>query len=175
MIEKYFDKPFIVGNSSIDKGIILPESQNHPLMDPSIFNSLSNPCDIQYSITGTWALMIGFAVGLPPLWNIDTGESGIGIFGLMDQGSNNGRGMIPSVPNPWTRTYAGWENPAEFSSPQTINLSNLKKLLGHFYCALMMIIWKHVTLALGGEGGGKPEAPYAVRPHRSSQLVRHYD
>ena len=127
MIEKYFDKPFIVGNSSVDKGIILPESQNHPLMDPSIFNSLSNPCDIQYSITGTWALMIGFAVGLPPLWNIDTGESGIGIFGLMDQGSNNGRGMIPSVPNPWTRIYAGWENPAEFLSPQTINLSNLKK------------------------------------------------
>ena len=96
-------------------------------MDPSIFNSLSNPCDIQYSITGTWALMIGFAVGLPPLWNIDTGESGIGIFGLMDQGSNNGRGLIPSVPNPWTRIYAGWENPTEFSSPQTINLSNLKK------------------------------------------------
>ena len=127
MIEKYFDKPFIVGNSTIDKGIILPESQNHPLMDPSIFNSLSNPCDIQYSITGTWALMIGFAVGLPPLWNIDTGESGIGIFGLMDQGSNNGRGMIPSIPNPWTRIYAGWENFTEYSSPQTINLSNLKK------------------------------------------------
>ena len=127
MIEKYFDKPFIVGNSIIDKGIILPESQNHPLMDPSIFNSLSNPCDIQYSITGTWALMIGFAVGLPPLWNIDTGESGIGIFGLMDQGSNNGRGMIPSIPNPWTRIYAGWENFTEYSSPQTINLSNLKK------------------------------------------------
>ncbi len=127
MIEKYFDKPFLVGNSTIDKGIILPESQNHPLMDPSIFNSLSNPCDIQYSITGTWALMIGFAVGLPPLWNIDTGESGIGIFGLMDQGSNNGRGMIPSIPNPWTRIYAGWENFTEYSSPQTINLSNLKK------------------------------------------------
>lgn len=127
MIEKYFDKPFLVGNSTIDKGIILPESQNHPLMDPSIFNSLSNPCDIQYSITGTWALMIGFALGLPPLWNIDTGESGIGIFGLMDQGSNNGRGMIPSIPNPWTRIYAGWENFTEYSSPQTINLSNLKK------------------------------------------------
>ena len=89
MIDKYFDKPFTVGTSIVNKGLILPESQNHPLMDPSIFNSLSDPCDIQYSITGTWALMIGFAVGLPPLWNIDTGESGIGIFGLMDQGSNN--------------------------------------------------------------------------------------
>ena len=127
MIDKYFDKPFTVGTSIVNKGLILPESQNHPLMDPSIFNSLSDPCDIQYSITGTWALMIGFAVGLPPLWNIDTGESGIGIFGLMDQGSNNGRGMIPSIPNPWTRIHAGWEDPVEYSSPQTINLGNLKK------------------------------------------------
>ena len=127
MIEKYFDKPLVVGNSTVNNGLILPESQNHPLMDPSIFSALSNPCDIQYSITGTWALMIGFAVGLPPLWNIETGESGIGIFGLMDQGSNNGRGMIPSIPNPWTRIHAGWEDPTEYSSPQTINLTNLKK------------------------------------------------
>ena len=127
MIEKYFDKPLVVGNSTVNNGLILPESQNHPLMDPSIFSTLSNPCDIQYSITGTWALMIGFAVGLPPLWNIDTGESGIGIFGLMDQGSNNGRGMIPSIPNPWTRIHAGWEDPTEYSSPQTIKLTNLKK------------------------------------------------
>ena len=127
MIEKYFDKPLVVGNSTVNNGLILPESQNHPLMDPSIFSALSNPCDIQYSITGTWALMIGFAVGLPPLWNIETGESGIGMFGLMDQGSNNGRGMIPSIPNPWTRIHAGWEDPTEYSSPQTINLANLKK------------------------------------------------
>ena len=127
MIEKYFDKPLVVGNSTVNNGLILPESQNHPLMDPSIFSALSNPCDIQYSITGTWALMIGFAVGLPPLWNIDTGESGIGIFGLMDQGSNNGRGMIPSIPNPWSRIHAGWEDPTEYSSPQTIKLTNLKK------------------------------------------------
>ena len=54
--------------------------------------------------------MIGFAIGLPPLWNIETGESGVGIFGLMDQGSNNGRGIIPAPPTAWSRIYAGWEN-----------------------------------------------------------------
>ena len=80
MVKNNLEKPLKVGNSTIDRGLILPESQNHPLMDPLIFNNLENPCDIQYSITGTWALMIGFAVGLPPLWNIDTGESGIGVF-----------------------------------------------------------------------------------------------
>ena len=127
MIKNNLEKPLKVGNSTIDRGLILPESQNHPLMDPLIFNNLENPCDIQYSITGTWALMIGFAVGLPPLWNIDTGESGIGVFGLMDQGSNNGRGMIPSPPNPWTRIYAGWETPLTLTSPQRSTLSNLEK------------------------------------------------
>ena len=54
--------------------------------------------------------MIGFAIGLPPLWNIQTGESGVGVFGLMDQGSNNGRGIIPAPPTAWSRIYAGWEN-----------------------------------------------------------------
>ena len=33
----------------------------------------------------------GFAVGLPPMWDIDNGKSRIGVFGLMDQGSNNGQ------------------------------------------------------------------------------------
>jgi len=127
MVVKYFDKPLNIGNSTVSKGLILPESQNHPLMDPSIFSTLINPCDIQYSITGTWALMIGFAAGLPPLWNIETGESGIGIFGLMDQGSNNGRGMIPSIPNPWTRINAGWEKPTIYTTPQKVSLDNLKK------------------------------------------------
>ena len=31
--------------------------------------------------------------------------------------------------------------------------------LEHFYFTLLMIIWKHVTLGLGGEGGGKPRTP----------------
>ncbi|GIS35999.1 MAG: hypothetical protein Ct9H90mP7_0070 [Candidatus Neomarinimicrobiota bacterium] len=87
MIISNFSEGIMAGPSVFSKGIILPESQNHPLMDPSIFNALTEPCDLQYSITGTWALMIGFAVGLPPLWQIETGKSGVGIFGLMDQGS----------------------------------------------------------------------------------------
>ncbi|MCH2651225.1 MAG: hypothetical protein MKZ99_07510, partial [Candidatus Marinimicrobia bacterium] len=96
--------------SEIEHGILLPESQNHLLFDiaQSMFSGVSEPCEYQYGLTGTFALMIGFAVGLPPLWNIETGESGIGIFGLMDQGSNNGRGIVPSPPTPWTRMYTGW-------------------------------------------------------------------
>jgi hypothetical protein len=113
-----------LNGTEISRGILLPESQNHILFDisESMFADASEPCEYQYGLTGTFALMIGFSVGLPPMWNIDTGESGIGIFGLMDQGSNNGRGIIPSPPNAWTRIYSGWENPIMPDYNDKINL-----------------------------------------------------
>ena len=127
MVAKHLNGPIMTGTASVEQGIILPESQNHPLMDSSIYDALTEPCDLQYSITGTWALMIGFAVGLPPMWNIESGRSGIGIFGLMDQGSNNGRGITPAIPNPWTRIYAGWEEPRIYKKPQKVFLSSAEK------------------------------------------------
>ena len=94
----------------VEHGIILPETQNHLLFEEAedIFTDPEESCDYQFGLTGTFALMVGFAEGLPPLWDTETGESGIGVFGLMDQGSNNGRGIIPSPPDPWTRFQAGW-------------------------------------------------------------------
>ena len=127
MVAKHLNGPIMTGTASVEQGIILPESQNHPLMDSSIYDVLTEPCDLQYSITGTWALMIGFAVGLPPMWNIESGRSGIGIFGLMDQGSNNGRGITPAIPNPWTRIYAEWEEPRIYKKPQKVFLSSAEK------------------------------------------------
>ena len=113
MIQQYLGYPNLtVGSHIINKGIILPETQNHLLYDisESMFSDSENPCEYQYGLTGTFSLMVGFAIDLPPLWNIETGESGVGIFGLMDQGSNNGRGIVPAPPTAWTRLFAGWEN-----------------------------------------------------------------
>ncbi|RMF07247.1 MAG: hypothetical protein D6762_07965, partial [Candidatus Neomarinimicrobiota bacterium] len=96
----------------IHQGAILPETQNHllyaeanPLLDAA------EPCDYQYGLTGTLALMTGFALGFPPLWDTASGESGVGVFALMDQGSNNARGLVPAPPDAWSRIYAGWEDP----------------------------------------------------------------
>ena len=115
MILKYNDsnlEVLEVGEYQLNKGIILPETQNYLNYDESLdlFNDDFSSCDLQYSLTGTFALMVGFAIGLPPLWDTDSGGSRIGVFGLMDQGSNNGKGIIPSPPNPWSRIYAGWSN-----------------------------------------------------------------
>ncbi|MGY8763263.1 MAG: hypothetical protein ACKVLE_00870, partial [Fidelibacterota bacterium] len=127
MVLEHLGSPSItVGNHEISHGIILPESQNHLLFDiaETMFSDASEPCEYQFGLTGTFALMIGFAVGIPPLWNIETGESGIGVFGLMDQGSNNGRGISPSPPTVWTRIFAGWEYPSEVNFGSIIDLSS---------------------------------------------------
>ena len=113
-----------IGNTVLSKGIILPESQNHLNFDisSSMFAGEPDPCDYQFGLNGTLSLMIGFAIGLPPLWDIENGKSRIGVFGLMDQGSNNGRGLIPSPPDPWSRVYAGWETPNTISSSSQVSL-----------------------------------------------------
>jgi len=113
-----------VGSANVPHGIIIPETQNQLFYDETLFNQLGSPCDIQYSITGTFAMMIGFAVGLPPLWNLESGLSGVGVFSLMDQGSNNGRGIIPAPPDAWTRIYAGWETSTEINYNDLINLKS---------------------------------------------------
>ena len=124
MLEQYLGGTLQISNTVINQGIILPETQNHLFFEESenIFLNANEPCDFQYGLTGTFALMLGFAIGLPPLWDTDTGQSGIGIFGLMDQGSNNGRGLIPSPPDAWTRKYIGWENSTNITPPVSINL-----------------------------------------------------
>ena len=59
-------------------------------------------CGIQVGLTGTFAFLLGYGLDLYPMFLPD-GTTGIGKFGLMDYGSNNGRGVIPAAPTPWTR------------------------------------------------------------------------
>ncbi|MFC1565640.1 T9SS type A sorting domain-containing protein [Candidatus Neomarinimicrobiota bacterium] len=114
MIRKHIDDDGIdAGNTYIKNGIILPETQNHILfpemVDEFQERGIQNVCNYQYGLTGTFAMLVGQAIGLPPLWNTETGESGIGVFGLMDQGSNNGQGLIPAPPIAWNRVFSEWE------------------------------------------------------------------
>jgi len=124
MLQEYVGGVLQFGTTTINQGIILPETQNHLFYQESenIFFDAEEPCDYQYGLTGTFALMLGFAIGLPPLWDTNSGQSGIGIFGLMDQGSNNGRGLIPAPPDAWSRKFAGWELPLIAMPTKTINL-----------------------------------------------------
>jgi len=129
MISKHVSGDGIdVGTTYITNGIILPETQNHILFPEMVDDfrerGIQNICNYQYGLTGTFAMLVGRAIGLPPLWNTDTGESGIGIFGLMDQGSNNGQGLIPAPPIAWNREFFGWEEPEKIIPDDTVEIES---------------------------------------------------
>ncbi|MQY63439.1 MAG: hypothetical protein GH143_03925, partial [Calditrichaeota bacterium] len=108
--------PILPNSTLFDRpGILLPEGQNHIYYDivTDIFPGETDYCDVQIGLTGTFALLVGYALGFPPLFDIDDGETGVGVFGLMDVGSNNGQGVIPAPPTAWTRTCQLWEGAVE--------------------------------------------------------------
>jgi len=113
----------------IQTGILLPETQNMIYYDV-VEDIFGNPdygtddlCDIQLGLTGIFAFLLGYELGLPPLFNPKTGDPGVGFFGLMDHGSNNGRGVIPAPPSPWTRTLPSmeWSTIETISPVQSLN------------------------------------------------------
>ena len=86
----------------VEKGIILPETQSQEGFD--------------IALNGTFALLFGSFLGLPSLWDTETGNPGIGKWGLMDQGSNNMSGSMPAYPSAFTRIIMGWDRAEIISS-----------------------------------------------------------
>lgn len=119
-----------VDNSTfvVSEGIILPETQNHILYPnwDEVFPGASTPCEYQIGLNGTFAFMMGFYLRLPGLYDTETGETGIGKFGLMDQGSANLNGLIPAVPSAWERVFLGWEEPTVAMENQIVNLQHVE-------------------------------------------------
>lgn len=95
------------GNFFIEDGIILPETENQ-----GGYNF--------FGLLGTAVLMTGYQLGLPGLFDTETGNPGIGRFGIMDQGSGNFFGNIPAQPCAWSKVFLGWEQPIEITSGQKI-------------------------------------------------------
>ncbi len=90
------------------KGIVLPESQNQ--------------LNLNIALNGTEILLSGMLLGLPTLYNTETGRSGAGIYGLMDQGSNNGSGLCPIMPSAFERYLLGAVEPRVLNQSQSVNL-----------------------------------------------------
>ncbi len=110
------------GQGFIRDGIILPETQGQE--------------GFQIALLGTMAIMFGHQLGLPNLFNTDTGRSGIGVFGLMDQGSGNFSGLLPAEPCAWSKLFLGWETAIEIrngqnlsvAAPQSVNPNKIYKI-----------------------------------------------
>lgn len=64
------------------------------------------------SINGLLTASIGSHLGLPDLFNTETGEPAIGRFGLMDgAGFFAYNGLLPPEPSAWEKVFLGWETP----------------------------------------------------------------
>ncbi len=129
--------PTVISNDSIYTGILLPETQNIIYYNV-VEDIFGNPdyetddlCDIQVGMTGIFSMLLGYELGLPPMFNTENGDPGVGFFGLMDHGSNNGRGVIPAPPTPWTRIKGGWSEEVNIHSRD-----NLDSILVRFYNSL---------------------------------------
>ncbi len=85
------------GNFFVPEGIILPETENQS--------------GNEFGVLGTAVFMLGHQLGLPNLFDTDSGHPGIGRFGIMDQGSGSFSGLIPVQPCAWSKIFLGWEKP----------------------------------------------------------------
>lgn len=125
-ISRLFDDPAFSGfpidngNVLVDNTLILPRTLSRAGEDIS-----GNTFVLPLSINGMVTAQIGSHIGLPDLFNTETGESGIGRFGLMDgAGIFAYNGLFPPELSAWEKIRLGWQQPFTVNpaTEQSINL-----------------------------------------------------
>ncbi|NOR44566.1 MAG: T9SS type A sorting domain-containing protein [Candidatus Delongbacteria bacterium] len=94
--------------TEINNCIILPESEWQ----------ISNDKWLYAGMGGISTLMFAHRLGIPNLYSSEDGKSCIGRFGLMDQGSGNFSGMMPSSVCAWVKEQQGWVDIQDITSTQ---------------------------------------------------------
>lgn len=95
------------GDVIVDNTLILPRTLSRSGEDLT-----GNRFILPLSINGMVTAQIGSHLGLPDLFNTQTGESGIGRFGLMDgAGIFAYNGLFPPELSAWERIFLGWAEP----------------------------------------------------------------
>jgi len=96
------------GNFKITNTVILPETESRET------SSFGESYLFELSINGLIVSNIASFMGLPDLFNTETGHSAIGRFGLMDgQSIFAYGGLFPPEPSAWEKVFLGWETPVE--------------------------------------------------------------
>lgn len=112
--------PINQGELLVNNTLILPRTLTRSGEDLS-----GNRFVLPLSINGMVTAQIGSHIGLPDLFNTETGESGIGRFGLMDgAGIFAYNGLFPPRLSAWEKIFLGWDDPFIIDS-QTTSLINL--------------------------------------------------
>lgn len=94
-----------VGGFPINHTLLLPRSETR-----RGFNFITDePFLAEFSINGLLAASFFNYLGVPDLFNTETGESAIGPFGLMDAlGIFAFNGLFPPEPDAWTKLFLAW-------------------------------------------------------------------
>ena len=99
--------PIQNGDILVNHSLILPRTLSRAGTDAA-----GSPFVIPLSINGLLAAQIGSHIGLPDLFNTETGRSAIGRFGLMDGASIfSYNGLFPPEPSAWEKSVLGWTKP----------------------------------------------------------------
>lgn len=114
------------GNLIVDHTLIVPRTLSRSGVDFS-----GNRFVLPLSINGLLTAQIGRRIGLPNLFNTETGKSGIGRFGLMDgAGIFAYNGLFPPEMSAWEKIYLGWQVPFKIhydhSDPIQLPASSLR-------------------------------------------------
>ncbi len=103
---------FPVSNNTfnITNSLIIPETESREL------SSIGGDVLFEISINGLLAASVASYLGLPDLFDTETGLSAIGRFGLMDgQSIFAYNGLFPPEMSPWEKMYLGWLTPVTIS------------------------------------------------------------
>lgn len=97
------------GSFKVTNSLIIPRTESRRGLDIQ-----DNEFVFPLSINGLLCASIGSHLGLPDLFNTETGNSGIGRFGLMDgAGFFSYQGLFPPEPSAWEKVFLGWTSPFE--------------------------------------------------------------
>ncbi len=100
--------PVSGGSYNIKNSMIIPETENREI------ETIGGSVLFQVSINGLLAASVGSHLGLPDLFDTETGLSAIGRFGLMDgQSIFAYNGIYPPQPSAWEKIFLGWAQPVE--------------------------------------------------------------
>lgn len=102
--------------------MIMPETESREL------TTITGTFLFQITINGLLVASVASHLGLPDLFNTETGLSAIGRFGLMDgQSIFAYNGTYPPEPSAWEKIYLGWAEPVTIS-PGDFDISLVTKL-----------------------------------------------
>jgi M6 family metalloprotease-like protein len=111
--ETYEGIPVSGGSFKITNSMIIPETESREV------ETISGTFLFEITINGLICASIGSHLGLPDLFDTETGLSAIGRFGLMDgQSIFAYLGTYPPEPSPWEKIRLGW------AEPVTIDIQN---------------------------------------------------